>query len=118
MAITLELSSPELDNEELKDLTERLCSALRDEAAADVARVTTPTEPGAKGDLPAWGQIAIASIGVISAAVTVIGTYLQRAKSVTLKLDPASGKVLEVSATNMDQAQMNQLLARAFEEGQ
>ena len=115
MAITIELSSTELANEDLQKLTRQLCAALRDTPKSEAVLVTTPGATGAKGDLPAWGQIAIASISVVSAAVTVIGGYLQRSKSVTVKFHPDNGKVIEVSGTNMDEEKLNQLFAKAFE---
>lgn len=115
MAITIELSSSELDKDDLQKLTRQLCAALRDTPNADAVLITAPDEVGAKGDLPAWGQIAIASISVVSAAVTVIGGYLQRSKSVTIKLHPENGKVIEVSGTNLDKEKLNQLFDKAFE---
>ena len=106
MAITLELSSSELDDEELQELTQQLCNDLRDETSVDAQLATAPSQSEAKGDLPIWGQIVIATLSssVLTGFVGVLTAYIQRAKAVTIKLKK-DGKEIEVSANNAAEAE-------------
>lgn len=57
MPITLSLSSVDLDDEALQELTRQLCRDLSDEAGIAASPATEPSEVVAKGDFEAIGQI-------------------------------------------------------------
>ncbi len=63
MPITLSLSSVDLDEEDLQELTRQLCRDLTDEAGIAAAPATEPSEAGAKGDFELIGQILIKAVG-------------------------------------------------------
>lgn len=112
MAITLSLVSDKLDNEDLQQLTRQLCGDLRDEAGVEASLATAASTPGAKGDLPVWGQIVIAAIGsggALVALVNVLTAWVQRKKSLVLKF-VKDGKTIEISAENQSAAEITALL--------
>ncbi len=59
MPITLSLSSVDLDDEALQELTRQLCRDLGDEADIAASPATQPAEAGTKGDAEIIGQILI-----------------------------------------------------------
>ncbi|MDQ3010069.1 MAG: hypothetical protein M3X11_05130 [Acidobacteriota bacterium] len=112
MAITLSLISDEMDNDDLQQLTRQLCGDLRDEAGVEASLATQESSPGAKGDLPAWGQIVIAAIGsggALVALVNVLTAWVQRKKSLVLKF-VKDGKTIEINAENQSAAEITALL--------
>ena len=113
MSIKLSLSSDELDNEELQELTRKLCGDLRDEAGVEASLATQESTPGAKGDLPAWGQIVIAAIGsggALVALVNVLTAWVQRKKSLVLKF-VKDGKTIEITGENQSAAEIAEITA-------
>ena len=55
MPLTLTLSSAELDDDSLQELTRRLSRDLGDEAGVEVSLANKPALPGAKGIDPVLG---------------------------------------------------------------
>ena len=112
MAITLSLSAADLDNDDLQDLTRRLCRDLTDEAGVTAALATQPAEPGAKGDLPVYGQIIIAAIGSSGfavALVNVLKAYVQRKPSLQFELRKKNGDTVKIKADDLRAGDMNHL---------
>ncbi|MEP7341401.1 MAG: hypothetical protein ABI977_26965 [Acidobacteriota bacterium] len=112
MGITLSLSSDQLDNEALQELTRQLCLDLRNEAGVTASMATQESTPGAKGDLPVWGQIVIAAIGsggTLVALANVLTAWVQRKKSLVLKF-VKDGKTIEINAENQSAAEITALL--------
>jgi hypothetical protein len=112
MALTLTLSSPELNADLLKQVTNDLCLELgRKDIEAAVS-----TQPGATDDkaidLPVWAQITVAAIPSVALLINVLTARVQRSKSLTIKVDGNSGQPIEISATNLDEEKLNQLFAQ------
>lgn len=108
MDIHLSLSSAELDKDELQQLTRKLCSNLRDEAGADAALVTAEDSPGARGDLPVWGQIVmtlIGSGGVVVTAIKVLEAYVKKNRKVEIKVKTPKGEVT-IKTENCESAEV------------
>ncbi|MFN0108172.1 MAG: effector-associated constant component EACC1 [Blastocatellia bacterium] len=108
MEIMLSLSSDELDNDELQQLTRKLCRDLSDEAGADAALVTSEASPGTRGDLPVWGQIVmtlIGSGGVVVTAIKVLEAYVKKNRKVEVKVKTSKGEIT-IKTENCDSAEV------------
>lgn len=113
MPITLSLAAPDLDDDSLQELTRQLCRDLRDDAGIDAVLATQPAAAGTRGDLPVWGQIVIAAIGsggALVALVNVLKAWVQRKRSVQLKLQNKDGQTIELNAENQNPAELAALL--------
>lgn len=111
MAITLELSSPEFDKDDLQEQMRQLCLELHDEGFA-ASWPEGEAQAGHKGI--ELGAILIAGVPVVSALVAVLTAYVQRAKAVTVKIQK-DGKTIEVTANNV--AEVESLLDKYSKEG-
>ncbi len=112
MAITLSLSAADLDNDDLQDVTRRLCRDLIDEAGVTATLATRAAEPGAKGDLPVYGQIIIAAVsggGFVVALVNVLKAYVQRKPSLQFELRKKNGDKITIKAGDLRASDMNHL---------
>ncbi len=122
MAITLSLSASDLDNDDLQDLTRRLCRDLADEACVTATPSTGPAVPGAKGDLPVYGQIIIAAIsggGFAVGLVNVLKAYVQRKPTLQFELQKKNGHKVKIKADDLRASDMNHLteaIKKAVEE--
>jgi hypothetical protein len=84
MSAMLSLSATNLNEDFLQDLTRGLCRDLRDEVGVNAELATQPAAIGARGDLPAWGQIVIAGFsagGFAVALVSALRRYVERKPS-------------------------------------
>lgn len=111
MEITLSLSSDELDNDELQQLTRQLCMTLRDDAGMDASLAKQESTPGTRG--AEWAQIVIAAIGsggVAVALVNVLTEWVKRKKSLTIKAEYKDGRKIEVTAENPNVPELTALL--------
>jgi hypothetical protein len=115
----------DVDNDELQELTELLCSDLRNEAELDVELVKAEAASGEKpANVPLYGQIiltAIGSGGVAVAFVNVLKAWIQKKSSLAIKLKDAEGKTLEFKAENMrgkDVKEIAQSIQEAFKQAQ
>ena len=112
MAITLSLSAADLDNDDLQDLTRRLCRDLIDEAGVTATLATRTAEPGAKGDLAVLAQIIIAAVsagGFASVLVNVLKAYVQRKPSLRFELLNAKGDKVTIIGDDLRASDMNHL---------
>jgi hypothetical protein len=122
MPITLAISAADIDDDDLQDLTRRLCRDLIDEAGVTAAPATQPAHPGAKGDLPLYGQIIIAAIsggGVAVALVNVLKAYVQRKPSLHFELQRKNGDRMKITANDLradDMTGLTQAIKKAIEE--
>lgn len=107
MALTLILSSPDLNDESLRRLTSDLCLELR---RKDVTASLT-TQPGAAddkaNDLPVWAQITVLVIPSVALLINVLTAWVQRNRSLTIKLEG-----IEITASNLDKEKFNQLFEK------
>ena len=112
MALTLSLISSDLNGETLKKLTSELCLDLG-KKDIDAALATTPAAANDKAiDLPVWAQITVTAIPSVALLINVLTARVQKIKSLTIKLDGATGQPIEISASNLDEEKLNQLLAK------
>jgi len=73
MPITLSLSSVDLDDEALQELTRQLCRDLGDEAGIAASPATQVAEAVAKGEIEIIGQILIKAVGAGGAIAALVG---------------------------------------------
>ena len=112
MAITLSLSAADLDNDDLQDLTRRLCRDLIDEAGVTATLATRTAEPGAKGDLAVLAQIIIAAVGAggfAVALVNVLKAYVQRKPSLRFEWRKKNGDKITIITDGLLASDMNHL---------
>ncbi len=112
MPVTLSLSAADLDNDDLQDLTRSLCRDLTDESGVKAELATQQAEPGAKGDLPVYGQIIIAAIsggGFAVALVNVLKVYIQRKPSLQFELQKKNGDKVKIKGDDLRGNDMNDL---------
>jgi len=121
MPITLSLSAADLDDDDLQDLTGRLCHDLSDEAGVTATLDTQPSQPGVKGDLPVYGQIIIAAIsggGFAVALVNVLKAYVQRKQSLQFELQRENGDKVKIKADDLrggEMSDLTQVIKKAIE---
>jgi hypothetical protein len=121
MPITLSLSSVDLDDETLQELTRQLCRDLTDEAGIAASPATEPSEAGAKGDFELIGQILIKAVGAggaIAALVGVLKAYVQRKPSLQFELQMKGGDRLKIKADDLradDMTKIVQTIKKAVE---
>jgi hypothetical protein len=121
MPITLSLSSVDIDDEDLQELTRQLCRDLGDEAGVAASPATESTEAGAKGDFEIIGQILIKAVGAggaIAALVGVLKAYVQRKPSLQFEFQKNNGDKLKIKADDLradDMTKLVQTIKKAVE---
>ena len=121
MPITLSLSSVDLDEEDMQELTRQLCRDLEDEAGIAAALGTEPSEAGAKGDFEIIGQILIKALGAGGAIATLVGVlkaYVQRKPSLQFEFQKKGGEKLKIKADDLradDMTKLVQTIKKAVE---
>jgi hypothetical protein len=113
MPITLSISSVDLDDETLQDLTRQLCRDLGDEAGVAASPALETAEAGAKGDFEIIGQILIKAVGAggaIAALVGVLKAYVQRKPSLQFEFQRKGGDKLEIKADDLRAEDMTKLV--------
>jgi hypothetical protein len=114
MNLILNLSSSELDNEELQSLTRQLCDSIADETDIKAEIPNGAVAEGTKGDPITLGLIALTFIksGAAVALFNVLKAYFERNSSFTIKAKKADGTELEITAQNMKLEQIQALLSQ------
>lgn len=122
MPITLSLSSVDLDDEALQELTRQLCRDLGDEADITASPATQPAEAGDKsGEIEIIGQILIKAVGAggaIAALVGVLKAYAQRKPSLQFEFQKKGGDKLKIKADDLradDMTKLVQTIKKAVE---
>jgi hypothetical protein len=121
MPITLSLSSVDLDDEDLQELTRQLCRDLGDEAGIAASPTMESAEVGAKGDFEIIGQILIKAVGAggaIAALVGVLKAYVQRKPSLQFEFQKKGGEKLKIRADDLradDMTRLVQTIKKAVE---
>jgi Effector Associated Constant Component 1 len=121
MPITLSLSSVDLDDEDLQELTRQLCRDLGDEAGIAASPAMESAEVGAKGDFEIIGQILIKAVGAggaIAALVGVLKAYVQRRPSLQFEFQKKGGEKLKIRADDLradDMTRLVQTIKKAVE---
>lgn len=114
MNLTLNLSSTELDNEDLQTLTRQLCDSIADETKIRAEIPSQESKPNARGDLPVWAEIVLTFFGS-GGAVALFGilqAYFDRHSSFTIKATKADGTSMEITAQNIKLEQIQVLLSQ------
>lgn len=121
MPITLSLSSVDLDDEALQDLSRQLCRDLGAEAGLAASPATAATEAGAKGEIEIIGQILIKAVGAGGAIVALVGVlkaYVQRKPSLQFEIQKKGGDKLKIKADDLrgdDMTKIVQAIEKAVE---
>jgi hypothetical protein len=112
MNLTLNLSSIELDNEELQALTRQLCDSIADETEIKAEIPSGTVMQGTKGDPITLGVIVLAFLvdGSAVALFEMLKAYFSRVPSLTIKATKADGTSLEITAQNIKLEQLQSLL--------
>jgi membrane-associated two-gene conflict system component 1 (EACC1) len=121
MPITISISSVDLDDEALQELTRQLCRDLTDEAGITASPATESSEAGAKGDFEIIGQILIKAVGAggaVAALVGVLKAYVQRKPSLQFEFQMKGGDKLKIKADDLradDMTKLVQTIKKAVE---
>lgn len=114
MNLILNLSSSELDSEELQALTRQLCDSIADETDIKSEIPSGAVVQGTKGDPITLGTIALAFIGSDAAVAlfNIFKAYFDRNSSLTIKAKKPDGTELEIITQNMKIEQIQALLSQ------
>ena len=99
MKLTLNLSSNELDNEDLQVLTRQLCDSITDETEIKAEIPSGAVAQGTKGDIITVGTIALEflTVGAAVAFFGVLKAYFNRPLE-TIELEKPDGTKLKLSS--------------------
>jgi len=102
MALTLLLSSKELNAEDIQELTIDLCNLIIDNTDIDAKLVKGQAQEGERGDPVTLGLIALTGIssGAAVALFNVLKSYVDRESSLTLSIEK-DGIKKQLSVKNM-----------------
>lgn len=114
MVVRLTLSSDELGNENIQELTTNLCQTIVKETDIDAKIAEGPTQKGAKGEPITLGLLALTflSSGAAVALFNVFKSYFDRESSLKLNLQREDGTKLTINAQNMKPEQVEATLNR------
>jgi hypothetical protein len=114
MNLTLQLSSSELDDEDLQVLTRDLCTSIADETDIQAEIPSGTVAAGTKGDPVTLGAIAIAFLthGAAVALCNVLKAYVSREPSLNIDIKRPDGTKLKLKAENLQPEQLQTLLAQ------
>jgi hypothetical protein len=114
MDLTLNLSSANLDSEDLQTLTRQLCDSIADETEIKAEIPSGVVAQGTKGDPITLGVIALAFLadGAAVALFEMFKAYFSREPSLVIKIVKPDGTTFEFSAKNMTPEQMQAFLSQ------
>lgn len=114
MNLMLELSSVELDAENLQMLTRQLCDSIADETTITAEIPSGAVVQGTKGDPITLGVIGLTFLtsGSAVALFGIFKAYFDRHSSLTIKMNDGNGIPLEITAQNIKIEQLQSLLAQ------
>ncbi len=114
MNLTLNLSSNELDNEDLQALTRQLCDSIADETEIKAEIPSGAVVQGTKGGPITLGLIGLTFLnsGAAVALFEIFKAYFNRNSSLTIKMIKADGTPLEITAQNIKLEQLQALLSQ------
>jgi hypothetical protein len=113
MALTLSLSSEELNDEDLQELTTDLCKTIINETDIDAELVEGPTQGGNRGEPITLGLIALTfmNTGAAVALFKVLKSYLDRESSLVIDIQREDGTKLRIKTKNMQSEQVKDTLS-------
>lgn len=116
MDITLSIDSPELDQEEIHELTRHISNKLNDEVDnAGVKLLEQEGQIGTKGDPLTIGTIILTLIGSGGVAVSLINvlkSYVDRKDTIVIKIKSKNGDEVEINANNLSATQINETIKK------
>lgn len=103
MNLILNLSSDELDNEELQSLTRQLCDSITDETDIKAEIPSGAAIQNTRGNLTAWAEIVLEffNSGGAEALFAMLGVYFSRVPSLKIKATKSDGTSLEITSKNV-----------------
>jgi hypothetical protein len=114
MSLMLNLSSTDLDEEELHQLTQELCESIASETEITAEIPSGAVVQGTKGDPITLGVIVLAFLtsGSAVALFEIFKAYFNRQPSLTIKMTKADGTPFEMTAQNIKLEQIQALLTQ------
>lgn len=122
MEITLTLACEELSDERIQKTTVKMADDLKRETGVDVKLPEKKGGPGEKGWETLLGQILVPALsggGAVASMVAVWKLYVQKHRTLKMKVKCPNGAELNVQAENLTKDQYDRTLAEvsAFLEG-
>ena len=118
MDAMLNLSSADLNREDLHDLAQDLCRTLNEETEIQASIPEGGPKAGSKGDPITLGTLALSFLtgGSAVALIKVLETYFSRKESFEVELERKDGSKMKVRAENLrpEQVERTSKLAREF----
>lgn len=110
----LNLSSTDLDEEDLQKLTQELCESIASETEINAEIPSGAVVQGTKGDVITLGLIGLTFLtsGSAIALFEIFKAYFNRNSSLTIKMTQADGTPLEITAQNIKLEQLQALLSQ------
>ena len=105
MEAILKITSDDLDEEKLQDLTRDLTRTLNRETDVEATLPEEAGELGDKGDPVTIGAIVLTALssGTVVALFNVFRTYFERRQSLEVELARPDGKKFKLKAENLDE---------------
>lgn len=126
MRVTLSLTSSELVEDQIQQLTREICTSINKEVSgAEATLAEGPGSTGTKGDQVSIGTVLVTLIGsggLVVTLINVLRAYVDRSRRIKIKIKSEQGNEIEIDATNLSPTQIgettkmiNKLLGRANE---
>ena len=115
MNLELQLSSSELDPQDLQALTRQLCQKITDETDIEAEIPSGESIANTRGDVVTLGVIAMAFLtkGAAVALCDVLKAYVSREPSLKLGIKKSDGTTISLEASNINPEKLQTLLAQA-----
>ena len=115
MDASLKITSNDLSDEDLQDLTHELSMTLNEETEVTATLPEETSEAGNKGDAITLCQILLTALssGTVVALFNVLIAYLQRKPSLEIEFMRKDGQPFIVRTEHLSKDQLNQTLSLA-----
>jgi hypothetical protein len=99
----------------LTNLVREFCRDLT-RSGIEARAAERPNTPGERGDAAMLGQIALGLItsGAVTALIECLKVYIARERTITMRVKHADGLEVDISAKNVDDPTLRQVLLTAF----
>jgi hypothetical protein len=113
MNLALQLSSSELDNDDLQALTRQLSHSIADATDVEANLPSGDAVEGAKGELVTIGLILLKGIPAVVALCNVLTAYFSREPSLEIIIEKPNGAKVSINAKNFKPEALQSLLSQA-----
>ncbi len=112
LAVTLSVSSTELNDDRLQALTADLCRIINNEFNIEAVLAEGPAQKGAKGEPITLGIIILTflSSGSAIALLNILKSYFDREPSINMKIKREDGTEIAIAAKNMSPEQIKEII--------